>query len=74
MNIIRIINQNKLQIIAVIIAIIIVIGIVQTLNHFAKISNQEQNNSIAIGNTTISVEDRTLSPAISGSNTKAENA
>ena len=74
MNIIRIINQNKLQIIAVIIAIIIVIGIVQTLNHFAKISNQEQNNSIANGNTTISEEDRTLSPAISGSNTKAENA
>lgn len=74
MNIIRIINQNKLQIIAVIIAIIIVIGIVQTLNHFAKISNQEQNNSIANGNTTISEEDRTLSPAISGSNTKTENA
>ena len=74
MNIIRIINQNKLQIIAVIKAIIIVIGIDQTLNHFAKISNQEQNNSIANGNTTISEEDRTLSPAISGSNTKAENA
>lgn len=74
MNIIRIINQNKLQIIAVIIAIIIVIGIVQTLNHFAKISNQEPNNSIANGNTTISEEDRTLSPAISSSNTKTENA
>ena len=39
MNIVRIINQNKLQIIAVIIAIIIIIGIIQTLNHFAKIEN-----------------------------------
>lgn len=74
MNIIRTINQNKLQIIIVIIAIIIVIGIIQTLNYFAKISNQEPNNSIANGNTTISEEDRTLSPAISGSNTKTENA
>ena len=70
MNIIRTINQNKLQIIIVIIAIIIVIGIIQTLNYFAKISNQEPNNSIANGNTIISEEDRTLSPAISGSNRK----
>lgn len=72
MNIVRIINQNKLQIIAVIIAIIIIIGIIQTLNHFAKIENETSKNTENI--TQIDTKDKTLSSAISNNNTKTDNA
>lgn len=72
MNIIRTINQNKLQIIAVIIAIIIIIGIIQTLNHFAKIENETSKNTENI--TQIETKDKTLSSAISNNNTKTDNA
>lgn len=66
MNIRRIINQNRKQIILVILAIIFIIAIIQTLNYFAKESNQDNLNEIIEQNRHI---DSDLRPAISEDST-----